>query len=63
MTDLHKKDCIPCRGGVSPFDVSEIHKYLKKVNGWDVKKKENEIYFLEKEFYVLYKVDKAYIKN
>ena len=48
MTDLHEKNCIPCRGGISPFDISEIHKYLKKVDGWDVKKKENEIYFLEK---------------
>ena len=50
MTDLHKKNCIPCRGGISPFDISEIHKYLTKVDGWDVKKKENEIYFLEKNF-------------
>ena len=48
MTDLHEKNCIPCRGGVPPFDISAIHKYLKKVDGWDVKKKENEIYFLEK---------------
>ena len=38
MTDLHQKNCIPCRGGMSPFDISEIHKYLKKVDGWDVKK-------------------------
>jgi len=50
MTDLHEKNCIPCRGGISPFDISEIHKYLKKVDGWDVKKKENEIYFLERNF-------------
>ena len=50
MTDLHEKNCIPCRGGVPAFDISEIHKYLKKVDGWDVKKKENEIYFLEKNF-------------
>ena len=50
MTDLHKKKCIPCRGGVLPFDISEIHKYLKKVDGWDVKKNENEVYFLEKNF-------------
>ena len=50
MTDLHEKNCIPCRGGVPAFDVSEIHKYLKKVDGWDVKKKENKIYFLEKNF-------------
>ena len=50
MTDLHEKNCIPCRGGVPRFDISEIHKYLKKVDGWDVKKKENEIFFLEKKF-------------
>ena len=50
MNDLHEKNCIPCKGGISPFAISEIHKYLKKVDGWDVKKKENEIYFLEKKF-------------
>ena len=50
MSDLHEKNCIPCRGGILPFDISEIHKYLKKIDGWDVKKKENEIYFLEKKF-------------
>ena len=50
MTDLNKKNCIPCRGGIPPFDISEIHKYLKKVDGWEVKKNENEIYFLEKNF-------------
>ena len=52
MTDLHEKNCIPCRGGVHPFDISEIHKYLKKVDGWDVKKKKDGIYFLEKKFKV-----------
>ena len=50
MTDLHQKKCIPCRGGMPPFDISEIHKYLKKVDGWDVKKNKDEIYFLEKTF-------------
>ena len=50
MTDLYKKDCIPCRGGVAPFEISEIHKYLKKVDGWDVKKNKKESYFLEKNF-------------
>ena len=50
MTDLHKKNCIPCRGGIAPFDISEIHKYLKKVDGWDVKKNKEEYYFLEKHF-------------
>ena len=47
MDDLHTKDCIPCRGGVLPFDISEIHKYLKKVDGWDVMKNKNDYYFLE----------------
>ena len=50
MIDLHKKSCISCQDGVIPFDISEIHKYLKKIDGWDVKKKKNEIYFLEKNF-------------
>ena len=45
MSDLYQKNCIPCRGGVPPFDISEIHKYLKKVDGWSVKKnKEMAIY-------------------
>ena len=50
INDLHDKTCEPCKGGIPPFAISEIHKYLKKVNGWDVKKKEKEIYFLEKNF-------------
>ena len=50
MTNLHEKNCIPCKGGVYPFDISEIQKYLKKVDGWDVKKNNDEFFFLEKEF-------------
>jgi len=50
MSDLHNKKCIPCRGGVPSFDISEIHKYLKKIDGWDVKKNEDESYFIEKNF-------------
>ena len=50
MTDLTKKKCMPCEGGLIPFDVSEIHKYQKKVDGWDVIKKENNIFFLFKKF-------------
>ena len=45
MTDLHEKNCIPCRGGIFPYDISEIHKYLKKVDGWDVKKKKMKFIF------------------
>ena len=29
--DLVDKKCVPCEGGVIPFDISEIHKYQKKV--------------------------------
>jgi len=50
MDDLYKKDCIPCKGGVPSFNISEIHKYLKKIDGWDVKKKESESYYIEKKF-------------
>ena len=50
MSDLLKKKCIPCEGGVLPFDLSEIHKYQKKVDGWDIIKNDNEIYYLEKKF-------------
>ena len=45
-----KKKCQPCEGGVIPFDISEIHKYQKKVDGWDVIKNENNIFFLFKKF-------------
>ena len=38
MSDLAKKKCVPCEGNIPPFDISEIHKYLKKVDGWNVLK-------------------------
>ena len=50
MNDLSKKKCVACDGNIPPFDTNEIHKYLKKVDGWDVKKKEDETYYLEKSF-------------
>ena len=50
MTDLLNKRCVPCEGGVTPFDVSEIHKYLKKVDGWDVLQNKDENYYIQKEF-------------
>jgi 4a-hydroxytetrahydrobiopterin dehydratase len=33
-----------------PFDISEIHKYQKKVDGWDIIKNEKKIFFLYKKF-------------
>jgi len=58
MSELSDKKCVPCEGGILPFDISEIHKYQKKVDGWIVKKNEKKIYFLEKNF-----VFKNFIKS
>ena len=50
MTDLLDKKCVPCEGGVTAFDISQIHKYQKKVDGWDIIKNEKNIYLLCKKF-------------
>ena len=50
MKDLSKKKCVACDGNIPPFDKSEIHKYLKKVDGWDVKSNEDKNYYLIKNF-------------
>ena len=50
MSDLAKKKCVACDGNISPFDMAEIHKYLKKVDGWDVKSNEDKSFYLLKVF-------------
>ena len=50
MSDLLNKKCVPCEGGVKAFDISEIHKYQKKVDGWNIIKNEKNIFLLEKKF-------------
>ena len=50
MSDLIKKKCIQCEDGVIPFDISEIHKYQKKIDGWKIVNNKDDIYFLEKKF-------------
>ncbi len=50
MNDLINKKCVPCEGGVLPFDTSQIHKYQKKIDGWNVIKNEKEVFLLEKNF-------------
>jgi len=50
MTDLSKKKCFACDGDIPPFDTSEIHKYLKKVDGWDVKNNDDKSFYLIKDF-------------
>ena len=50
MIDLANKKCVPCEGNIPPFSTDEIHKYLKKVDGWDVKEDDQKNYYLIKEF-------------
>mgnify|MGYP001471618355 CR=1 FL=1 len=50
MSDLLNKKCVPCEGGLTPFDISEIHKYQKKIDGWEVIKDNKNNYFIEKNF-------------
>ena len=50
MNDFLNKKCVPCESGVPPLNLSVIHKYQKKIDGWDVKKNNKEIFFLEKSF-------------
>jgi len=50
VDDLTKKKCIPCEGGAIPVDISEIHKYQKKVDDWDILKDEKKIFYLYKKY-------------
>ena len=50
MEKLYKKKCVACDGNTPPFDTTEIHKYLKKVDGWDVKSDEKKSFYLIKSF-------------
>ena len=50
MSDLSKKKCVACDGSIPAFDINEIHKYLKKVDGWDVKSDDDKSFYLIKDF-------------
>jgi 4a-hydroxytetrahydrobiopterin dehydratase len=50
MEKLYKKKCIACDAHTLRFGMSEIHKYLKKVDRWDVKTINKKNYYLKKEF-------------
>ena len=50
MEKLYKKKCVACDGNTAPYDINEIHNYLKKVDGWNVEKNNNKNYYLEKKF-------------
>ncbi len=47
MTNLLKKKCVPCEGGVMPFDKKESEKYLSQLSGWSLDEKAEKI---SKEF-------------
>ena len=50
MNELYKKKCVACDGSIPAFDLDEIHKYLKKIDGWDVQNNQEKNYHLTKEF-------------
>ena len=50
MSELSEKKCMACDGNTPAFNIDEIHKYLKKVDGWDVKSNDDKNYYLEKDF-------------
>ena len=50
MNDLADKKCIPCEGNIPAFKIEEIHKYLKKVDGWHVKEDELDGFHIIKDF-------------
>ena len=50
MSSLKDKKCVSCEGGIIPFDISEIHKYQRKVDGWDILKNDKNNFFIEKNF-------------
>jgi len=47
-TELARKTCTPCKGGVPPLSDSEIEKLLEELDGWSVLEK-NESHHLVKE--------------
>ena len=50
MSDLASKKCVPCEGNIPPFNTEEIHKYLKKVDGWEVLEDKVDGFHLIKNF-------------
>ena len=50
MSDLSKKKWVACDGNTVPFNTIDIHKYLKKVDGGDVKSDEKKSFYLIKNF-------------
>ena len=58
MEDLANKKCVPCEGGIPAFDIKEVHKYLKKIDGWDVLKDKEKNYYIRLWQFFRISVDK-----
>ena len=64
MSDLANKKCVPCEGNIPPFNAEEIHKYLKKIDGWEVlEDKIDGFHFCQKVGYFLHKEHIFYLLN
>ena len=50
MSDLADKKCIPCEGNIPAFKIDEIHKYIKKVDGWNVEEDNLDGFHILKNF-------------
>lgn len=38
MSELAKKNCVPCRGGVPPLDAQQAAQLLRQIDGWTIEK-------------------------
>ncbi len=63
MSDLANKKCVPCSGNIPAFKIEEIHKYLKKVDGWNVKEDKLDNFHLIKEFNFKNFIESQYFVN
>ena len=50
MSELSEKKCVPCEGNIPAFNIDEIHKYLKQVDGWQVVEDKVDGFHLTKNF-------------
>ena len=63
MNDLANKNCVPCEGNRPAFDKSQIHKYLKKVDGWDVKNDDGNFYLIKEFSFKNFKESQKFINK
>ncbi len=43
-TDLTRRHCVPCEGGVPPLSVAQVEKLLPRVPGWTVNDSGTQIF-------------------